>query len=74
MVDSDYEIDAGDDDLFEDNVDNSEDEDMKIPKGQGMEKANVRALEAKQKLKSMMEQPNWEECKEEDVDEEGLWA
>jgi hypothetical protein len=22
----------------------------------------------------MMEQPNWEECKEEDVDDEGLWA
>ena len=74
MVDSDYEIDSGDDDLFEDNVDNSEDEEVKIPKGQGMEKAKVRALEAKQKLKAMMEQPNWEECIEEDVEEEGLWA
>ena len=51
-----------DDDLFEDNIDNTDDEDVKIPKGQGKEKAKANMLREAAKI-----------CKEEDFEGEDLW-
>jgi hypothetical protein len=48
--------------LFEDNVDNSDDE-VKIPKGQGKEKAKAVKLQARDVI-----------CKEEEDEEHDLWA
>jgi hypothetical protein len=60
IVDSEFDISDADDDLFEDNVDNSDDE-VKIPKGQGKEKAKAEKLQAR-------------DVKEEEDEEQDLWA
>jgi hypothetical protein len=63
IVDSDLDVSDGDDDLFEDNVDNSEDEEVKIPKGQGNEKAKAKMLKEAERT-----------CKEEDVEQDSFWG
>jgi hypothetical protein len=63
IVDSDLDVSDGDDDLFEDNVDNSEDEEVKIPKGQGKEKPKAKMLQEVEKI-----------CKQEDVEVDEIWG
>jgi hypothetical protein len=62
IVDSEFDISDADDDLFEDNVDNWDDE-VKIPKGHGKEKAKAVKLQARDVI-----------CKEEEDEEHDLWA
>ncbi|KAM0835604.1 hypothetical protein ACQ4PT_062835 [Festuca glaucescens] len=64
IVDSELDVSDGDDDLFEDNVENSEDEEVKLPKGQGREKAKAEKI---QEAKEMA-------FKEEDSEDDQLWG
>jgi hypothetical protein len=64
IVDSELDVSDGDDDLFEDNVDNSEDEEVKVPKGQGREKAKAEKIEEAKKMA----------FKEEDSEDDELWG
>jgi hypothetical protein len=61
IVDSEFEICDGDDDFFKDNVDSLDDE-VKIPKGQGKEKAKALKLQGRDII-----------CKEEEDEEHDLW-
>jgi hypothetical protein len=61
IVDLEFEICDGDDDFFEDNVDSSDDE-VKIPKGHGKEKAKALKLQGRDII-----------CKEEEDEEHDLW-
>ncbi|KAK1616468.1 hypothetical protein QYE76_021985 [Lolium multiflorum] len=64
IVDSELDVSDGDDDLFEDNVDNSEDEEVKVPKGQGREKGKAEKIQEAKKMA----------FKEEDSEDDELWG
>ncbi|KAM0877966.1 hypothetical protein ACQ4PT_035157 [Festuca glaucescens] len=64
IIDSELDVSVGDDDLFEDNVENSKNEEVKVPKGQGREKAKAEKI---QEAKEMA-------FKEEDSEDDQLWG